>query len=746
MTEQWLLQDIDKLMKHRNRVVILDPTGQCGFMLSILQQNQIPILQTDHSISEGWQQVKEELFLRHHAETEYNEKPLVIYINRPLDRMSFLFDYCFTHGCLDLSHPQVWIKNKIFTNTGLQVQLDNPMLITSAKLGIGKDLSWWKKIVQDLEEVISLDEELLPFVHAPEDYLSSKESDIVRLFEEKITNLLGQQYISKAPETLATEVVSRMLDGLANNDIPATLLQLYYKWADSATFRPSLEEYIRKYKLNGEANPWNAHPDHCFEKLDQIALKQITENCRDRSFVAEKLKKLKPRIFSSKTKLFVPSWWQDVWVLFGVDTIPLSSISNLNALIDYYTGTFSKADRAIRNLYVTFLNDATIIRPMQEYYEGINHLLLQTWFDLSTQYKSDQQGYLPDLITSAKPKTAIIVGDGLRYEIADFVATELQKQFKVDKQIMLADMPSETEHNMSALYVGNKEVLPLQKDREVKLFQSTKKDIAFMQLEQLNYGINAEYLVLTYKDIDSAGEKLQQGAIKLFSEFETVLIDKIALLLNMGYNDVYLVTDHGFVLTGLLEESDKIDPKTEGKKEVHERYIRTIEKQSNEEWIGFEEPKAEYNYVYAAKNHRPFKSRGLYGFSHGGFTPQEIIIPKFRFSKAKPQTSELEVFIANKRDLIDTPAELFAIKIEAAKSANDLFGTQRKVQLKLYAGNKEYQSSTILNMAPSNTESIECSFNKNEQVQAVLLDATTQEQLDAVIIKKSNLRDLGGLL
>ena len=40
----------------------------------------------------------------------------------------------------------------------------------------------------------------------------------------------------------------------------------------------------------------------------------------------------------------------------------------------------------------------------------------------------------------------------------------------------------------------------------------------------------------------------------------------------------------------------------------------------------------------------------------------------------------------------------------------------------------------------------EFSFQKNSQVQAVLVDATTQEQLDTVIIKKSNIRDLGGLL
>lgn len=746
MTEQWLIEDIKKLLQHRNRVVLLDPAGQCGFVLPILEKNKIIILQTDDSISEKWQQEKEELFLRYEAETTYKNKPLVFYVTRPQNKLSFLLDYCFTHGCLDLSHPQSWLKKKIFGSTGLQVQLDNPMLLTAAKLGIGKDLAWWKKIVQNLEDVITLDNELLPFVHNPNGYLKSKEPDIKRLFEEKIHELLGQQYISKPAKTLANEVVKRMLNGLANNEISDTLLQLYYKWADSTTYKPSLESYIRSYQLNSNINPWDAHPDHCFEKLDLLALKQITEKCRDKSFVNDKLQRLKKRIFSTKAQLFIPVWWHDVWILFDTSTNALSPCNNLNAFIEYYTETFSKVDRAIRNLYVEFLSNKAIIRPLQEHYDGLNYQVLQTWFGLSAEYKTDQQGYLPKLISEAKSKIAVIVGDGVRYEIADYVAAELQKQFIIDKQIMLADMPSETEHNMSALYVGGDEILPIHKKREARLTKSTGKDIVYKPLEQLNYGAAADYLILTYKDIDSAGEKLQQAAIKLFAEFESVLIDKITLLLNMGYQEVYLVTDHGFVLTGLLDEADKIDPSAKGKKEVHERFIRTVEKQANTDWIAFEKPYGEYNYVYTAKNHRPFKSKGVYGFSHGGFTPQEIIIPKFKFTKAKAQTSQLEVFIANKAELNDVPSELFVIKLEAAKLASDLFSANRKIQIKLYAGSTEYQGSDIITLDVGKIIEKEFSFNNNLQVQAVLIDATTQEQLDTVVIKKSNLRDLGGIL
>ncbi len=145
--------------------------------------------------------------------------------------------------------------------------------------------------------------------------------------------MLDQQYVTKLPKTLAEEVVKRMLDGVANNEISAILLKLYYKWADSAICRPSLETYIRNYKLYGTANPWNAHPDHCFEKLDEIALKRITENFRDESFVEDKLQKLKKIIFSSKAHVFVPAWWQDVWLLFQANMSGLSNCNNLNACI-----------------------------------------------------------------------------------------------------------------------------------------------------------------------------------------------------------------------------------------------------------------------------------------------------------------------------------------------------------------------------------------------------------------------------
>jgi hypothetical protein len=164
----------------------------CGFLLPLLDNKGYIVIKTDPAFTEDWQTVKEELFLRYEAETRHPDEKVIFYVTREQNKLSFLFDYCFTHGCLDLSNPGEWLKKKLFAHTGLQVQMESPMLLTTAKLGIGKDIAWWKKILQNLEDPVSLEDELLPFLHDPAGYLNSKEADIRRLFEAKVFELLQQ--------------------------------------------------------------------------------------------------------------------------------------------------------------------------------------------------------------------------------------------------------------------------------------------------------------------------------------------------------------------------------------------------------------------------------------------------------------------------------------------------------------------------------------------------------------------------
>ena len=55
-------------------------------------KNNIAILQTDRNITASWQQEKEELMLRHEAGRTHRGKPLVFYVTRQQDKLSFLLD------------------------------------------------------------------------------------------------------------------------------------------------------------------------------------------------------------------------------------------------------------------------------------------------------------------------------------------------------------------------------------------------------------------------------------------------------------------------------------------------------------------------------------------------------------------------------------------------------------------------------------------------------------------------------
>lgn len=96
-------------------------------------------------------------------------------------------------------------------------------------------------------------------------------------------------------------------------------------------------------------------------------------------------------------------------------------------------------------------------------------------------------------------------------------------------------------------------------------------------------------MVLTYGDIDQVGEKKQLSGLKDISNYTEQVTLTIKNLLSMGYKEVYLTADHGFVITGILDEADKIPTPNGDDKKMEERFIKSntqldtdlIEKQSD---------------------------------------------------------------------------------------------------------------------------------------------------------------------
>ncbi len=329
------------------------------------------------------------------------------------------------------------------------------------------------------------------------------------------------------------------------------------------------------------------------------------------------------------------------------------------------------------------------------------------------------------------------------------VAEKVKNGSKLTTTTLLADIPSETENNMSRIYMANGVTEKVQSNREKYLQQqNTDKAIDFIKLDDVNdEGSRAQYLICTYKDIDDMGEKLQHKALKYFPETINFFAEKITVLLNSGYAKVYLITDHGFVLTGLLSESDKISVSLTGVADKAERYLRTTEKQHDLGHDCIEIPKQyqQFNYLYLSKTMNPFKTPGVYGFAHGGIVPQELITPYFCWERSKDSSPALMVRILNKEDLHSVTGELFQLKIQADNSAGDLFSLNRTVYLVFFSHNVVINKSDVFTIQRQELIAKNYTFDGNTEIEVHLLDAKTKEQLDKVSIKQNKDRDLGGL-
>ena len=232
--------------------------------------------------------------------------------------------------------------------------------------------------------------------------------------------------------------------------------------------------------------------------------------------------------------------------------------------------------------------------------------------------------------------------------------------------------------------------------------------------------------------------------MKDIDQYEKILNDKIQSLIEMGYQHVYVTTDHGFVLTGILDDSDKQEVPSQPVQKVEERFILADELLDDNKLIGRKDDFFGYKYQYYAKTDRPFRTTGSYGYAHGGFTPQECVIPAYDFH-VEDAGNQLKVSISNKSELADVAGDSFDVKLHTEGDATNVFASSRKIKVVVFAGSKQTQKSpTIEVQAGKSVQPIEFDVDENDKV--VVIDAETKEQLDSASIKKSSVRDLGGLL
>lgn len=744
MIDTWFKKDLEKIYNTHQIAVFIDESKDASFLVDEVK-NDFKLFHANTELEEL--KIKYLIEKNKDGHTKY-----LIYTTTPKEELKFIREYCETNGCVEIKYLQNYVKDKVHKHLNLNLHLDKEELISAAKVSVKKDQTYWMDLShKGASEIFDLEKELLPFLDNPKSHLNKYDKKTQEIFFKKVNELIGQTYMAKPPKTLADEVVTYLLDGLANNSPNKILLEVYENWLDSNTYKKSFNPYSKKYKLAKKSEVFNIHPSHPFVKIDEQWLEQLGVNISNKEYVSNFLPKINQRISDRTAKSLKINFWVHVKTLLEFDEKNISQLASFDECVAFYTNHFYKLDSAIRKLYAQFLTNKKLIEPLQTYYKNLTVIFLDKWFRYIDDYQSNQTGKIQEILESNKEKTAIVVGDGVSYEFAKDIISKVSKDYTLEKSdnYVFAGLPSETEHNMSQLYVDTGEVLKTKSDREKYLVaRNPELQIGFIDLENVSELTNKEhYLICSHKDPDKLGETYQQKALKYFDEVAKLYADKIEQLLHNGYKNVFLVTDHGFVLTGLLEHADKIEVSFKGKVHKSERYIRTDIEQNIDAHLLMEREiqYGDANYCYFAKRLGPFKTPGVYGFSHGGLSPQETIIPFLKWSVGSNKADGLLVSITNKSDLKDVTGDIYAIKLMAESNTDDLFHSERKIILMFFVGNEKINESEIITIEKNYQLKKEYRFDTHSEIEVIIIDALTKEQFDKITIKKSNARDLGGL-
>ena len=728
----WFKEDIKRILAEHRYVVVTDACGDGEYLLKYLpdEVKQLPIT-GEYS----------EIEAKYLAESQYADSPVVFYAKKKAKQLSFLQEYVQTSGLVVLDDMETYVKQKLFAATGKNTHLDKEKLLLAARLSEGKNIKWWQSVADGVTEPLKLEDWLLNFLHAPASTRQQMDDTVWNVFRSEVYRLIERPQTEQPAETMAQEVVNVMLQRLTDNTIDGLLLDVYYQWADSTEKVETLRRYVENHNLPADTNPLKVHPNHPFASLDQQVTRMLSEAMKFHRDTSDIVAFVKQRTKSKKAKAFKPGWLESVLLLSTFAVKGLNRINSYEEMATYYMQTFTKLDTAMRKIFVAWLNDQETLRPLQEHYTILNNELLTRWYGLNGNYVPTQKDIVANAFSDGK-RTAVIVCDGLRLEIAEAIVNGISdKNVKIKKDMAFAVLPSVTENGMSALFGCSEPTMNAQ--TRFNTLKSVCNDVVIMQLDMLNEGTTAQQLILLYGDIDQVSEKKQLNGLKDINNYEQELREKIMMLFRLGYNKIVLTTDHGFVITGILDEADK-EPRPAGiLQKIDERYVLTEDPLQDTNLI---ERKGRYfdsYFQYYAKTDKPFVTKGAYGYAHGGFTPQECIIPAYELTTESTDIA-LGVVISNKKDLESVTGNYFTVKLQAEGVESDLFRSERKIKLLLYAGSTLVSGNVIYSMKPG--ENIHVEFEMAQGIdKVVLVDKDTSAQIDSCAIKKSQSRDLDDL-
>ena len=403
---------------------------------------------------------------------------------------------------------------------------------------------------------------------------------------------------------------------------------------------------------------------------------------------------------------------------------------SMEALIDYYTGSLREVDRLHREFeqsvsdYIDVIIDmgevVDLVRNRYQRLTGIvqdifiRHLEQTGWPAAGRLSNSDLFDSLvaPKLQTSGH-RVALLLVDALRYELG----VELEKQLSEDGQAEIkasfAQLPSITTVGMASLLPeagqqlllkknDNGNLVPmigdtpvtnvsqrmavLQKRYGQRFAESTLKDFIRGNCSPAN---TVDLLVIRSDNIDAQLEADPEAALgRLHDTLKRIRV-AVNKLKGLGFHEVVIVTDHGFVLNTHAKAGD-VCSKPQGEWiNLHERCL--IGKGSEDaanlvvpaEHVGI---RGDFEFVAVPRALVSYRAGVLY--FHGGASLQECVVPviTMRLGLIKPDYRKPTVRLSYKNGAKSITTRLPVIDL--AVDQDDMFALGSDLEILIEAQDK----------------------------------------------------------
>lgn len=369
---------------------------------------------------------------------------------------------------------------------------------------------------------------------------------------------------------------------------------------------------------------------------------------------------------------------------------PISGIKNV---IKNYTESAYKTDRRYRYFYyyLDSLEDTAPFEKLRDLVENIytNEYLNKITANWSVEFGESngdtglvlQRDFFSKYVNFAKEKTAVIISDAFRYEVAYTLFEKLQADEKCAASIsaMQGVLPSYTPLGMASLlphktieYNDNYDVLvdgkvcstTEQRDTHLKQYKPNSKCIQFdafknmKQTDLRNVFTGQDVVYVYHNQIDARGDAAKTEN-EVFNACEEAIEEIYALirrLSSQANTHHFLITaDHGFIYKReKIQSSDKISGALAKSNSVGQRYAISKEPLNTDGVCNFSLGSVlgndDFRVVSYPLASDIFKVSGAgQNFVHGGCSPQEILVPLIdvKVERGKKETSVAQIALVS---------------------------------------------------------------------------------------------------